>query len=98
MPGPVFAQVFRGLAEADAAAAMSLDPVQDLLDAWPFGQPPQLSGQELLQRLPAALGPALQGSMDVIWKVTYEHVRHAFIMQALVALCKLAEPSDCLGR
>ena len=42
--------------KADAAAATALDPVEDLLDAWPFGQPPQLSGQELLQRLPAPLG------------------------------------------
>ena len=77
MPGPVFAQVVRGLVKADAAAATALDPVEDLLDAWPFGQAPQLSGQELLQRLPAPLGPALQGSMDVIWKVTHEHIRQA---------------------
>ena len=44
----------------------ALDPVQHLIDAGPLGQPPQLAGQELLQRLAAPLGPALQGGVDVV--------------------------------
>jgi hypothetical protein len=57
------------------------DPIQHLVDRGAFGQPTQLRGQILLQRLPVLLGPALQAGMNVIWHVTDQYIRHAYIMQ-----------------
>jgi hypothetical protein len=82
MPLTVLTQIGYRLVKADTAAATTLDPVQDFLRIGPPGQPTQLSGQELLQRLPAVLGAALQGRVHIIGQIADEQVRHAYIMQA----------------
>jgi hypothetical protein len=66
--------------QADAAAGTAFDPVQNLIDARPIGQAAELGGEELLQRLAAPLGAALERGVHVVRDITYEQVRHAYIM------------------
>lgn len=80
MPGAVFSEIVSGLAQAHPATATAIDAIQHLIDARPLRQPPQLRGKELLQRLAASLGPALQGGVNIVGKVSYQQVRHAYIM------------------
>ena len=44
------------------------------------GSDGQRARQELLQRLAAPLSPALQSSVNVVGDITYQQVRHAYIM------------------
>jgi hypothetical protein len=98
MPLPVLAQVDDCLVKADVAAAAALDPVQDFLRVRTLGQSAQLSSQELLQRLPALLGAALEGRVHVVRKVADQQVRHAYIMQASGSLEQLMiDQPDCGG-
>jgi len=58
------------LAETNLATSPPLDPVEDLVDAGPLGYPAQLAGEELLQRLSAALGTALEAGVDVLRNIS----------------------------
>jgi hypothetical protein len=44
----------------------------------------------LLQRLTTLLGAALQGSVNVIGNVSYQHVGHAYIMLSTLGGCNMA--------
>ena len=94
-PGPLLAEVFGGLAQAHLPPAAALDAVQDLIDARPLREPAQFTGEELLQGLAASLCPALQGGVDVVGKVSYQQVRHAYIMLSFSLAGKSAtRPAD----
>jgi hypothetical protein len=90
MPVTVLTQVLHGLIKSHMTASAMLDPVQNLFHARPLSEPAKLSGHELLQRLAAALGAPLQGSVHVVRKIANEQVRHAYIMQACPAPGKRA--------
>ena len=57
-----------------------LDAVQHLIDARPLGKSAQFTAEVLLQGLASPLSPALQGRVNVVGKVSYQQVRHAYIM------------------
>jgi hypothetical protein len=93
MPLLVLAQVLGSLGQAYVAAVAALDPVQDFIHAGPPGEAAKLCGQELLQGLALALGALLKGGVDVLGQVPDEQIRHAYIMQALVAAGQIAAAS-----
>jgi hypothetical protein len=80
MPRPLGNQIISGLPQAHPATAVALDAIQYLINSRPLRQPAQLTRQVLLQRLAAPLGPALQSSVHVVGDITYQQVRHAYIM------------------
>jgi hypothetical protein len=86
-------QVVGRLAEADPAAPPPVDPIEDLVDARSRSDSPQLTGEKLLQRLSAPLGPALEPGVDVFRDVSNEKVRHACNM---IALAPASIPSSAL--
>lgn len=80
MPRPLLTEIIHRLAQAHPAAPAAAYPVEHFINARPLCQPPQLAREELLQRLAAPLSPALQGSVNLLGNVSYEQVRHAYIM------------------
>src|SRR4051812_30610556 len=65
-PGAFFVQVGHGRLQADVAAVLRFDLVEDLADRALLGEVAQLYSEVLLQRLVAALGFALQGGVHVL--------------------------------
>jgi hypothetical protein len=61
-----------------------LDSIQKFLRGRPSGQPGELPGKILLQRLPPPLRPLQECRVNVFRNATYEKVCHAFIMIALL--------------
>jgi hypothetical protein len=59
VPGAFFVQVGHGRLQADAAAVLRFDLVEDLADRALLGEVAQLGSEVLLQRLVASLGLAL---------------------------------------
>jgi hypothetical protein len=80
-------EILGGLLQTYPASRVAFDAIQDLIDAGPFGDAAQFTGEELLQGLAASLGPALEGGVNIVGQVAYQHVRHAYIMIALLAAC-----------
>ena len=80
MPRPLGNQIISGLLQAHPATAVALDAIQYLINSRPLRQPAQLTRQVLLQRLAAPLSPALQSGVHVVGDITYQQVRHAYIM------------------
>ena len=80
MPRPLGNQIISGLPQAHPATAVALDAIQYLINSRPLRQPAQLTRQVLLQRLAAPLSPALQSGVYVVGDITYQQVRHAYIM------------------
>lgn len=74
--------------QPDTAAVTFLDPVEYVAELPSFGEVAQLRGQVLLKGLVVLLGFALKGSMDILWKVADQYVRHACIMLATVEAIK----------
>jgi hypothetical protein len=70
------------LPEPDTPTAMPLDAIEHLLETRLLCQALQLGREVLLERLAAPLGPPLERSVDLGWKITNEHVCHAFNMKA----------------
>ena len=70
--------------EADSAALAVPDPVEDLRHRRGLREAGQLDGQVLLQGLAVGRGSPLQASVYIVGEVTYQDVRHAYIMQALI--------------
>jgi hypothetical protein len=109
MPRPLGNQIISSLPQAHPATAVALDAIQYLINSRPLRQPAQLTRQVLLQRLAAPLSPALQSGVYVVGDITYQQVRHAYIMlspRAAVQGSKApprspggterhAEPPDC---
>jgi hypothetical protein len=90
MPGPLLAEVFGGLAQAYLAPRAAFDALQHLIHTRPLGEPAKLAGEELLQGLAASLSPALQSGVNVVGKISYQQIWHAYIMQASCLLGKAA--------
>ena len=82
MPGPLLVQVLGCLAQAHLATCTAFDAVQHLIHTRPLGEPAKFAGEELLQRLAASLSPALQSGVNVVGKISYQQVWHAYIMLA----------------
>ena len=83
MPGSFLGEIRYRLAKAHVATLMAFDPVQHLVEAGPFREFSQFTGEVLLQRLTATLGSVLQGGVDFFRDIPDEYIRHAYIMQAL---------------
>ena len=59
-----------------------LESIQHLVDRRCHCDQGELSGKELLERLPCLRSPAEQSLMDFVRDVAYLHVRHACIIHA----------------
>ncbi len=81
-------QIFDCLGESDVTTVLLLDLGQHLVEAGPFCQAGQFSGQVLLEGLPAQLSSALKRDVNLRRNVPDEDVRHAFIMLSLPPACK----------
>lgn len=68
--------------ETDSAARPFGDPGDHLGDSWRLSDTREFIGQVLLERLTRGLGAALQVRVDIDWKISDQHVRHACIMLA----------------
>ena len=71
--------VFRG----KLTLAAMLESIQHLVHRRRYCDQGELSGKELLERLPCLLSPAEQSLMDFVRDVSHLHVRHACIIHAL---------------
>ena len=74
--------------QPDPTAATAADPIEDLGQGGLLGQATELGLQILLERLAPLLRSTLQLGVHGLGQVSYEDVRHAYSMQALVGHCK----------
>ena len=80
MPLPIVGEIERGLFEPDSSTVSLFDAVKHVADCRPVGETLQFDREVLLEGLSFARSSALKLSMYVLWDVSDEHVRHAFIM------------------
>src|SRR3954451_4245599 len=83
MSGPLVGDVVNRLLEPDRTAAALLDAGQHVLERRLLGQALQLGGQVLLERLASLLRSPLERGVDIVWEVSNQDIRHAYIMIAV---------------
>jgi hypothetical protein len=76
----IVGEIERGLFEPDSSTVSLFDAVKHVADCRPVGETLQFDREVLLEGLSFALSSAPKLSMYILWDVSDEHVRHAFIM------------------
>ena len=72
-----------GVLRGKLTLAAMLDSIEHLVHRRRYCDQGELSGKELLERLPCLLSPAEQSLMDFVRDVSHLHVGHACIIHAL---------------
>lgn len=79
--GTLLGEIPCRLGETNAAPPL-VDPVEHVVEGWLVGETGELAGGLLLERLAALLSALSHLGVDIVGDVSYEYVRHVFVMLA----------------